>query len=113
LVEDAVRAPVYRHLDSRSGLLGLTAVEWGPVLLVFWLGLVENSPNVGLALAGALYSAVRAATRGRPDGFVQHLAQWWLRRRYAAGRISAAARARAPRFPFATYAAHAGERSAR
>ena len=99
-----MRAAVYRHLDTRSGLLGLSAVEWGPVLLVFWLGLVNERPNLGLAGAIALYLAAGAATRGRPDGFLQHWILWHLRQRASGGRLSAVARASAPRFPFASYA---------
>ena len=108
-----MRAPIFRHLDARSGLLGLGAIEWGPVLLVFWAGLAQGSPNVGLALAAGAYCALRALTRGRPDRFLQHLAQWELRRRLAGGRLSAAARSRIPRFPFAPYAAWSGDRGAR
>ena len=99
-----MRAPVYRHLDTRSGLLGLSAVEWGPVLLVFWFGMASERPNLGLAGAIALYLALAAATRGRPDAFLQHWLLWHLRQRTCDGRLSAAARARTPRFPFAAYA---------
>jgi len=39
----------------------------------------------------------------KPPGFVQHWVNWQVRRSWGGGRLSAAARARTPRFPFATY----------
>jgi hypothetical protein len=99
-----VRAPVYRHLDVKSGLLGLSIIEWTPMLLVFWLALVANRPNLGLLLVVAGYFALRAATRGRPEAFLEHTVLWLFRRGVAGGRLSAAARGSAPRFPFAPYA---------
>jgi hypothetical protein len=99
-----VRAPVYRHLDVKSGLLGLSIIEWTPMLLAFWFALVANRPNLGLLLVVAGYFALRAATRGRPESFLEHTVLWLFRRRVSGGRLSAAARASAPRFPFAPYA---------
>jgi hypothetical protein len=108
-----MRAPVYRHLGTRGGLLGLTVAEWGPVLLVLWLGMACRHPNVGVVLAAAVYAALRAAAQGRPEGFLEHVTLWAIRRRFTGGRLSAAARGWAPRFPFAPYACGKGTAASR
>jgi hypothetical protein len=100
-----MRAPVYRNIEEATTFLGLTfPLE---VVLVFaaWLGCLATLP-AGKALLGmaATYAAVRFAGQGRPPGFVQHWVNWQLRRLLSGGHLSAAARAPAPRFPFAPYA---------
>jgi hypothetical protein len=97
-----VHAPVYRHLDAPSTFLGLAfPMEWLAVLGAGWLGTALGAPNVGAAVALAIYLVIRISARGRPEGHLQHLLQWWVRRAISAGRLSAAARARTPRFPHA------------
>lgn len=93
-------APVYRHLDARSTFLGLAfPMEWLAVLGAGWLGTAAGAPNVGAAVALAIYLVIRISARGRPEGHLQHLLQWRVRQAIASGRLSAAARGRAPRFP--------------
>ena len=96
-------APVYRHLDVRGALFGISVLEWAPLLLVAWLGMVAHRPNQGLLAAAVMYAALRLAEYGRPEGFVRHLIAWRQRQAMSAGRLSAAARSRAPQFPFAEY----------
>jgi hypothetical protein len=99
-----MRAPVYRNIEESSTFLGLAfPLE---VVLVFaaWFGCLATLP-AGKALLGMLvaYVAVRCAGYGRPPGFVQHWVNWQVRRLRSGGRLSAAARARTPRFPHAPY----------
>ena len=98
-----MRTPVYRHLGARGGILGVSPIGWMPVLLVAWLGMLEDRPNQGVLAAAGLYVVLRVAGHGRPDGFLQHLVQWRWRRARSGGRLSAAARSRAPQFPHAGY----------
>ena len=97
-------APVYRHLDAPSTFLGLAfPMEWLAVLGAGWLGTALGAPNVGAGAASAFYLVIRIAGRGQPEGHLQHLLQWQVRQAQAAGRHSAAARARSPRFPYGPY----------
>ena len=93
-------APVYRHLDAPSTFLGLAfPMEWLAVLGAGWLGTAAGAPNVGAVVALAIYLVIRISAQGRPEGHLQHLLQWRVRHAIASGRLSAAARGRAPRFP--------------
>ena len=88
-------APVYRHLDSPSTFLGLAfPMEWLAVLGAGWVGTALGAPNVGAGAAFAIYLVIRIAAHGRPEGHLQHWVQWRVRQAQAAGRLSAAARAR-------------------
>ena len=98
-----MRTPVYRHLGAKSGLFGLSVLEWAPLLLVAWAGMAIDRPNSGVLLAALAYAGLRAASQGRSEGFVQHFLLWRTRQAKAGGRLSAAARGHAPRFPFADY----------
>ena len=99
-------APVYRHLDAPSTFLGLAfPMEWLAVLGAGWLGTALGAPNVGATVALAIYLVIRISSRGRPEGHLQHLVLWRVRQAVAAGRLSAAARGRAPRFPHGAQAA--------
>ncbi len=97
-------APVYRHLDARGGVFGLSALEWAPVLLVAWVGMARDRPNLGVLAAVALYAGLRLVSQGRPENHLQHLLTWRLRRGRSGGRLSAAARVHGRRFPFGPYA---------
>jgi len=103
-----VRAPVYRSLEARNTVLGLTfPTEFTVVLATWWAGMIAAGTSLGSAAAVASYVFVRVVNYGRADGFVQHFAQWKLRRLFCGGRLGAAARvspARAPKFPFGPYA---------
>jgi hypothetical protein len=99
-----MRAPVYRNLESRSTFLGLVfPTEWIAVLGAGWLGTAVGAPNIGAATGVAIYLVIRIATYGRPEGHLQHWLTWRLRQRGTSGRLSAAARAPIPRFPFGPY----------
>jgi hypothetical protein len=97
-------APVYRHLDSKSTFLGLAfPMEWVGVLGAAWLGTALGAPNVGAGAGGALYLLLRVAAHGKPEGHLQHWVLWRMRKARTGGRLSAAERARVPRFPFGPY----------
>ncbi len=97
-------APVYRHLDAPSTFLGLAfPTEWLAVLGAGWLGTALGAPNVGAGAALGIYSVIRVAAHGRPEGHLQHWAQGRVRQSVLGGRLSMAARSRAPRFPFCGY----------
>jgi hypothetical protein len=99
-----MRARVYRNLDSRSTFLGLVfPTEWMAVLGAGWVGTALGAPNVGAAAGLAIYLVLRIAGYGKPEGHLQHAIAWRLRQRGASSRLSAAARARVPRFPFGGY----------
>ena len=96
-----MRTPVYRHLDARGGLFGLSVLEWAPILFIAWFGMALDRPNQGVLVGTALYAGLRLVGHGRPNGFLQALLSWRWRQSQSGGRLSAAARGRAPRFPFA------------
>ncbi len=99
-----MRAPVYRNLEARSTFLGLAfPTEWMVVLAAGWLGTTLGAPNVGAGAGLAIYLVVRIAGHGRPEGHLQHWVLWKVRQIRARGRLSAAARAPAPRFPHGGY----------
>jgi len=99
-----VYAPVYRHLDAPSTFLGLAfPMEWLAVLGAGWAGTALGAPNVGAGAAFGIFIIIRVAARGRPEGHLQHWLQWRVRQAQAGGRLSSAARARSPRFPFGPY----------
>jgi len=97
-------APVYRNLDAPSAFLGLAfPTEWLAVLGAGWVGTALGAPNVGASAALGIYLVIRLAGHGRPEGHLQHWLQWRVRRALGGGRLSAAARGRAPRFPHGPY----------
>ncbi len=97
-----MRAPVYRNIEARNTLLGLAfPSEVLVVLSGFWVAMLLLPPGSALLASAAVYAGVRLASYGRAPLFLQHYLAWQFRRLYALGRISAASRTRAPRFPFA------------
>ena len=100
-------APVYRSLEARSTVLGLTfPSEFTIVLCAWWAGMLGIGAFWGAGFAAATYVAVRALNYGRADGFVQHWLHWQVRRALFDGRASAVARVapgRVRRFPFAEH----------
>jgi hypothetical protein len=97
-------APTYRNLDARTTVLGLAFPgELVLVMAVFWAGMLLLPPAAGAAVSGAAYLAVRLVGRGKPPGHFQHLVVRKVRAAASGGRLSAAARARVPRFPFSPY----------
>jgi hypothetical protein len=99
-----MRAAVYRNLEARSTFLGLTfPAEWMLVLLAGWGGTTVGAPNIGAGAGLAIYLVLRIAGYGRPEGYLQHWTAWRIRQACTGGRLSAAARSPAPRFPFGAY----------
>ena len=96
-------APVYRHLDAKNRLLGLSLGQAFAIGAVAFLALSALSPIGAAILSGTAYVLVRLALRGRPDGFVRHWTWWTARRLLGAGRLSGHARCRTPRFPHAPH----------
>ena len=96
-------APVYRHLGTRAGLLGVSPAAWMPLALIAFAGMELDRPNQGVLVAAALYALVRFAESGRADGFALHWLMWKRRQRETEGRLCAAARGRRPQFPFGEY----------
>ena len=93
-------APVYRSLEARSTFLGLAfPMEWMGVLLAGWGGTALGAPNVGAAVGIVIYLTLRIVSHGRPDGHLQNWLLWRVRQVQTRGRLSCAARSRAPYFP--------------
>lgn len=98
-------APVYRHLESRQTLLGLEVpVEFFSFFGVVYLVLPLLPAGKAALVLIAVYAAFRLARRGRPPLYLVHYLQWQMRRALGGGWLSAAARARQPRFPHAQLA---------
>jgi hypothetical protein len=98
-----MHAPVYRHLDLRGALFGISVLEWAPLLVTVWVGNRIDRPNYGVLVAVALYAGLRLAALGRAEGFVRDFITWRRRQTSCGGRLSAIERARVPEFPFAEY----------
>src|SRR5438105_8657274 len=95
-----MRAPVFRNIETRNTLLGLTFPFEVVFVLVVFYTTVRISPLSCAATTVVAYVAVRVVNYGRAPGFLQHWVVWQVRRARTAGLLSAAARARCPRFPF-------------
>lgn len=107
-------APVYRNLDAPSTFLGLAfPMEWLGVLGAGWVGTALGAPNIGAGTALGIYLVLRIAGAGRPEGHLQHWLLWRIRQVQSGGRLSAAARARTPRFPYGPYEWRDSRREAR
>jgi hypothetical protein len=94
---------VFRNIETRNTLLGLAfPFEVVFVLLVFY-ATVRISAGACAVTTVATYVAVRVVGYGRAPGFLQHWTIWRLRQGRTRGLLTAAARARCPRFPFAPH----------
>lgn len=98
-----VAAPVYRHLDAKNRLFGLSLGQAFAVAAVAFFALTALSPLGATAFTAATYAAIRIGLRGRPEGCVRHWSWWMARRLLANGRLSGQARSGAPRFPYAPH----------
>lgn len=96
-----MRAPVYRHVEAQSTIAGLTLTSFAGLLGVTFAAIRFLSFGGSVLAVSATYLTVRLAGRGKPPMFWQHWLVWHLRQRRFAGRLSAAARSKTPRFPFA------------
>jgi hypothetical protein len=97
-------APVYRHAELRTTLLGLNFPGdffFVVVASYLWLTVLPPFPFL-LAVAGT-HAAVALLNRGRPPQHWQHSLAFHLRRHLYQRETSAAARSRAPQFPFGPY----------
>jgi hypothetical protein len=108
-----MRAAIYRSLDAKNTMLGLSfPTEFVLVLACWWAGMLCIGAGIGSLGAIAVYIGIRALNYGRAEGFVQHYLQWKVRQVMTGGRLCAAARVparRAKRFPFGGGYAFAGE----
>lgn len=96
-----MRAPVYRSLEARNTVLGLTfPTEFTVALCAWWAGMLAAGAFVGSGIAVAAYVLIRIANYGRAEGFVQHFLQFKVRQIVSGGRLSAAARVRPGRTPW-------------
>lgn len=98
-----MRAPVYRNIEAKSTVAGLSLPGFLLLLAVCYgaIALLSFAQSLG-AMAGT-YALLRLLGVGRPELYWQHLVLWHVRQRSSGGRWSAAARARQPRFPFGEY----------
>ncbi len=106
-----MRAPVYRNIETPNTLLGLSFPFEVVFLLFVFYATVRISIGVCAGATAATYVGLRVMGYGRAPGFLQHWASWKLRQLCTGGLLSAAARARAPRFPYAPYQCRDGARS--
>jgi hypothetical protein len=94
-------APVYRNVDAKNTLLGLSfPTEVLIVLAVWWTTMLALAPSTSAIVTLASYVAIRAVGYGRAPAFVQHWIGYQIRRALTGGRIAAGARSRTPEFPF-------------
>jgi hypothetical protein len=103
-----MRAPVFRNIETRNTLLGLTFPFEVVFVLVVFYATVRVSPLASVVTTLVSYVAVRVINYGRAPGFLQHWVVWQVRQARTAGLLSAAARTRCPRFPFAQHHFHDG-----
>jgi hypothetical protein len=97
-------APVYRHADSRATLLGLNFPgDFFVVVVASYLWLMLLRPLPFLGAVATTHLVVALLNSGRPPQHWQHWLSFHLRRRLHGGELSAAARSRAPQFPFGPY----------
>ncbi|MGO9829688.1 MAG: hypothetical protein ACLPJH_06070 [Myxococcaceae bacterium] len=107
-------APVYRHADARATLLGLNfPVDFFVVVVASYLWLMVLRPLAFLLATASTHAAVALLNRGRPPQHWAHSLSFQLRRLLFAGELSAAARSRAPQFPFGPYRSGDASRSRR
>src|SRR5471030_1415882 len=98
-----MRAPVFRNIETRNTLLGLTFPFEVVFVLVVFYSTVRVSPLACAVVTLVSYVAVRVINYGRAPGFLQHWVVWQVRQVWTRGLLSAAARARCPRLPFAPH----------
>jgi len=99
-----MEAPVYRHADARATLLGLNFPgDFFVVGVASYLWLIVLRPLPFLLAVASTHAAVALLNSGRPAQHWQHWAAYQLRRLRHGGEVNAAARSRAPQFPFGPY----------
>jgi hypothetical protein len=109
-----MRAPVYRNIEAQNTFAGLAfPTEVIVVLATFWVAIAVSTPGLALLSTLGAYAGIRIVGYGKAPLFLQHWLAFTARRFAAAGVLSAAARAPAPRFPFAPYLCRDAPRAAR
>jgi hypothetical protein len=99
-----MEAPVYRHADARATLLGLNFPgDFFVVVVSSYLYLMVLRPLPFLLAVATTHAAVALLNGGRPAQHWQHFLAFHARRLLYQGEVSAAARSRAPQFPFGPY----------
>jgi hypothetical protein len=99
-----MEAPVYRHADARVTLLGLNFPgDFFVVVVTSYLWLTLLRPLAFLLAVAATHGLVALLNSGRPPQHWQHVLSFHLRRLLHDGQLCAAARSRAPQFPFGPY----------
>jgi hypothetical protein len=99
-----MEAPVYRHADARATLLGLNFPgDFFVVVVASYLWLMVLRPLPFLLAVASTHAAVALLNSGHPAQHWQHWLAYQLRRFRHGGEVSAAARSRAPQFPFGPY----------
>jgi hypothetical protein len=107
-------APVYRHAELRTTLLGLNFPgDFFFVVVASYLWLMLLRPLAFLLAVLSTHAAVALLNSGRPPQHWRHWVAFHLRRLLYRGETSAAARSRAPQFPFGPYRRCADARSGR
>ncbi len=97
-------APVYRHADTKTTLLGLNFPgDFFVVVVASYLWLMLLPPATFLLAEASTHAAVALLNHGRPPQHWPHWLGFQLRRALYGGHLSAAARSRAPQFPFGPY----------
>lgn len=97
-----MRAPVYRHVEAQSTIGGVSLNGFVALLGLAFAAIQLLTFLTSVAVIAGAYVALRLMGRGKAPLYWQHLAIWHLRDRRG-GRLSAAARARTPQFPFGPY----------
>ena len=106
-------ALVYRHAEVRATLLGLNFPgDFFFVVVASYLWLMVLGPLPFLLAVATTHGAVALLNTGRPPHHWQHSVAFHLRRLLHSGEVSAAARSRAPQFPFGPYRSSAETRGA-
>jgi hypothetical protein len=99
-----MEAPVYRHADARATLLGLNFPgDFFVVVVASYLWLMVLRPLPFLLAVASTHAAVALLNSGRPAQHWQHSLAFQVRKLLYQGEVSAAARSRAPQFPFGPY----------
>src|SRR5260370_39516370 len=96
-----MRAPVFRNIETRNTLLGLTFPFEVVFVLVVFYATVRVSPLACAATTLAAYVAVRVVNYGRAPGFLHHWGVWQARRGPPPRLLRARAPARCPPLPLA------------
>ncbi len=100
-----MRAPVYRNIESKTSFLGIglqEALFVMSVCLVLLMVMRRHELNA-VGITALLYAVLRLVNSGRAPAFAQHWFAFHVRQWLGGGFFSAAARSRAPRFPYAIY----------